>query len=168
MTNRKLTTRQGFTLVELMVSIAIAAIVIFGIGVILVDSQRGWHTMYNRVYSDVVTDGYVARKMFDSVIRRASSESLLTGGDGSWLEAHYYADPNSTAVDSYAYLYVSEGDLNVEYGKLNPRATITVGTACRNVSGCTFKTAGNSAQMILTLDDGSQTATVTSSAVAHN
>jgi len=170
MLKKKLTVRHGFTLIELVVAMVAAVIVIIGIGAILADSQRSWHRMYNRVYSDVVVDSYVARKRFDVVIRKASSENFLLDDAGSWIEVYYYADGNSAVVDRYARFYESDDDdqLNVEYGKLNPRETLTTQTVCENVSDCIFKRAGRSAQMILTLDNGSQTATVTSSAVMHN
>jgi len=170
MLKKKLTVRHGFTLIELVVAMVAAVIVILGIGIILADSQRGWHRMYNRVYSDVVVDSYVARKRFDVVIRKASSENFLLDDAGSWIEVYYYADSSSAVVDRYARFYESDADdqLNVEYGKLNPRETLTTQTICDNVSDCIFKRAGRSAQMILTLDNGSQTATVTSSAVMHN
>ena len=61
--------RPGFTLVELMITMVIMVIVISAIGVVLFDSQRGWNFMYNRLYSDVVADSYVARKKFDAVMR---------------------------------------------------------------------------------------------------
>jgi hypothetical protein len=133
--------------------------------------------MYNRVYSDVVTNSYVARKTFDAVIRKASSEKLLLDEDGTWLEVYYYADANSASADCYARFYYSEsgqtetgaeGQLNIEYGKAEPRETLTIRTICENVSSCVFKAAGRSAQMILTLDDGQQTVTVVSSSVMHN
>ncbi len=69
MLKRKHRTQRGFTLIELAMAAAISTIVILGVGVLLVDSQRGWIRMYNRIYSDVVTDSYVARKTFDVVIR---------------------------------------------------------------------------------------------------
>lgn len=175
MSKKKLKTRPGFTLAELAVTTVIAGIVISGIGIILVDSQRGWNKMYSRIYSDVVTDSYVARRAFDSVIRKASGEKFLLSEDGDWVEVCYYADSGSTAVDRYARFYyieevdgVETGRLNVEYGKLNPRETLTIQTVCENVTSCVFKGTGRSAQMILTLDDGSQTVAVTSSALMHN
>jgi len=171
MPKKKLTYQGGFTLIELMAVTILAVIVVSGIGAILADSQRGWHRMYNSIYSDVVTDSYIARKTFDAVIRKASKEKRLLDDAGNWIEVYYYADENSTAVDRYARFFC-DGEpndiLNVEYGKLNPRETLTIETICGNVSSCVFKTAGSSAQMILTLDNGSQTATVTSSAVMHN
>ena len=169
MLKKKITAQRGFTIIELVLAIALAAIVMFGIGVVLVDSQRGWNRMYDRIYSDVATDSYVARKTFDSVIRKASSERFLLDGAGNWIEVYYYADGNSTAVDRYArFYYAGGGQLNVEYGRPNPRETLSVQTVCRNVSSCVFKGVGRSAQMILKLDNGSQTATVISSSVMHN
>ena len=164
--NRRFLT--GFTLSELMITITTSIIVIAGVGFAIVDSQRGWNRMYNRVYSDVVTDGYVARKRFDAVIRKASWKKVLLDEDGNWIEVYYYADGNSTVLDRYARFYTANGQLNIEYGKLNPKETLTTQTVCGNVSNCTFKVVSRSAQMILTLDNGSQTVSVTSSSVMHN
>ena len=154
----------------LMLAIVLSSTVMFGMGVVVVDSQRGWHRMYDRIYSDVVTDSYVARKTFDRVIRKASGERfLLDVDDANWIEVYYYADSNSAAVDRYARFYhEGDGQLNIDYGELDPRGSLSIQTVCGNVSSCVFKGAGRSAQMILTLDNGSQTATVISSSVMHN
>jgi len=168
MVKKRFKASRGFTLTELIIAIAIMVIVILAVGIVLVHSQRGWSITYDRIYSDVVTDGYVARKKFDTVMRRASGETFSLGDDGSWVEVCYYASDDSTVVDRYARFYVADGDLNVEYGQLNPKETLSVETICGNVSGCTFKQVGRSAQMILTLDNGKQNNTVVSSAVTHN
>ena len=168
MRKNKLTVRRGFTLIELAITVVVSTIVIIGIGVVLADSQRDWNRMYNRIYSDVVTDSYVARKRFDAVIRKASREKLLVDDAGNWLEVNYYADSDSEVVDRYARFYEASGQVSIEYGKLDPRETLTTTIVCENVSNCVFKQAGRSAQMILTLDNGSQTVTTTSSAVMHN
>lgn len=169
MLKKKLTFQRGFTIIELVIAVMVACIVMLSIAVVVVDSQRGWHKMYERIYSDVVTDGYIARKTFDRVIRKASSEKFLLDDAGNWIEIYYYADGNSTALDRYARFYNDgNGQLNVEYGGLEPRETLSIHTVCGNVSSCVFKGAGRSAQMILTLDNGSQTATVISSSVMHN
>jgi len=160
--------RKGFTLVELMITTVIMIIVGLAIGVVIVEGQSGWNFMYERMNSDVVTDGYVARKKFDTVMRKASREMLLLGEGGSWIEVYSYSSPSSTAVDRYSRFYVSDGDLNFEYGQLNPRVTLSVDTVCGNVSACTFKQAGTSTQMTLTLDNERQTNTIVSSAVTHN
>lgn len=158
----------GFTLVELMITTVVMIIVASAIGVIIVDNQRGWSNMYGRINSNVTTDGYVARKKFDAVMRNASSEKIIVDGSGNWIEAYYYASGASTVVDRYVRFYAAEGDLNIEYGTLEPKVTLSVETVCGNVSGCTFRQVGRSAQMILTLDNGTQTNTVVTSAVTHN
>lgn len=159
---------EGFTIVELMVATIIALIVVLGIGIILLDSQRSFNAMYNRVYSGVVTDGYVARKTFDSAIRKAGGMDPDSVDTGNWVEVYYYADANSTALDCYARFYCAAGQLNIEYGSREPGQTPTTSIVCRNVQGCVFKKAGRSAQMILTLNNGSERITVTSSAVMQN
>jgi prepilin-type N-terminal cleavage/methylation domain-containing protein len=161
-------TRKGFTLVELMITTVIMLIVGLAIGVVIVDGQTGWNTMYDRLNSDVVTEGYVARKKFDNVMRSASRQQTLLAADGSWIEVYYYASPFSAVVDRYARFYVSDGDLNLEYGQIDPRSTLGVETVCENVTACTFEQAGTSIQMILTLGSETQTNTIVSSAVTHN
>lgn len=169
MSSKQLKRRGGFTLVELVLAMVLALIVISSTGIILVDSQRGWHRMYNKIYADVVTDSYVARATFDSVVRKASGENYLLSETGNWVEVYYYADASSTSLDRYALFYYEyDGQLNVEYGSLDPRQTLDVQTICDNVTNCTFGGSGRSVQMVLTLDDGSQSATVVTSAVMHN
>ncbi len=101
-------------------------------------------------------------------MRIASRDKFLLDAAGSWVEVYYYANDASTVVDRYARFYASGGKLNVEYGQLNPKATDTIETVCENVSSCTFEQLGRSIQMILKLDNGTQTNTVISSAVANN
>ncbi len=110
------TSSRGFTLIELIIAMAIMLLVVLAIGIALVDGQRGWSIQYDRIYSDVVTDGYVARKKFDTVMRRASGETLSLGDDGNWVEVCYYASDDSAVVDRYARFYVANGNLIVEYG----------------------------------------------------
>jgi prepilin-type N-terminal cleavage/methylation domain-containing protein len=159
----------GFTLIELIIATFISVIVISGVGILMVDSQKGWNKMYDRAYGDVVTSSYVARAKFDSITRSADWEKYDMAEDGSWLEVYYYEDANSTVVDRYAkFSYDGSSELDIEYGQLDPRQTLSISNVCGNVTYCVFKTQGRSVQMILTLDDGSQSATVASSAVMHN
>jgi len=168
MNRKRRSAPRGFTLVELVITAAIVSIIALAIGVVIVDSQSSWNTMYDRANSDVVTDGYVVRKKFDAVMRKASREKIVLGDAGGSVEVYYYADDSSTVVDRYARFYTADGDLNLEYGQLDPRATLGVETVCGNVSACIFKQIGRSVQMILNLDNGTQTNTVVSSAVTQN
>ncbi len=168
MIKKRLAASRGLTLMELIIAMAIMLIVVLAIGIALVDGQRGWSIQYDRIYSDVITDGYVARRKFDAVMRTASREKFLLGDAGSWVEVYYYTNDDSAVVDRYARFYVDNGNLNVEYGQLDPKETLSVETVCGDVSSCTFEQLGRSIQMILTLDNGTQTNTVISSAVTHN
>ena len=170
MLKNRTTNPKGFTLIELVIAIAVMVIVILSVAIILVDSQRSWNAMYNRIYSDVVTDGHIARRTFDRVIRKASRDKIALDDAGLWVEVRYYQDADSTVVDRYARFYEADGQLNIESGTLNPRETLNVQTVCENVSDCVFMAQGTSVQMILRLDNGSEAATVVSSAVAvvHN
>ena len=168
MTRTRPRAARGFTLVELMISAVIMAIVGLAIGVVIVDGQTGWNVMYDRINSDISTDGYVARRKFDVVMRSASRGQLVLAGDGSWVEVYSYASSASTVVDRYWRFYVSDGDLNLENGQLQPRVTLSVETVCSNVSACTFRQTGQAVQMTLTLDNGTRANTIVSSAVTHN
>lgn len=159
---------KGFTLVELMISMVVMVIAAFTIGAVIVDGQNGWSNMYGHINSDVVTDGYVVRKKFDAVMRKASSDKIFIGDDNSSIEVYYYSSDVSTVVDRYVRFYESGGDLNLEYGQLDPKVTLNVETVCHNVTSCSFHQVGRSAQLILVLDNGTQKNTVITSAVTHN
>jgi hypothetical protein len=180
MLKKRKTNLKGFTVVELMMATVVSIVVILGIAVVLADSHRGWNAMYDRVYSDVVSDGYAARKAFDRVIRQASSMDPNSVDTGNWVEVYYYSDANSSNLDRYARFYCEQGNdandtgggqLYIEYGLRAPgvaNEALTTQTLCRNVQSCIFMKSGRSAQMLLVLDNGSQTMTVASSAVMQN
>lgn len=155
-------------MVELMITTVIMVIVGLAIGVVIVDGQTCWNTMYDRINSDVSMDGYAARKKFDAVVRNASRGRSALAEDGSWIEVYSYASSASASVDRYWRFYVADEDLNLEYGELDPRVTLTVETVCSNVSTCTFLQTGQAVQMTLVLDNGTQTNAIVSSAVMHN
>jgi hypothetical protein len=164
MTNK----RSGVTLIELMVAAAMSVIVMFGVAVMFYNGQKGWNNMYGRIYSDVVTNSYTAKKMFDTVVRKASIDGYVIDEAAPSLEVHYYNDPNSPVVDRYGIFYREENNLYFDYGILNPREKLGTVTMCGNVSDCAFQQMGRSMQMVLTLDNGSQKITTVTSAVMHN
>lgn len=163
--------RRGFTLTELTATIALAAIAILAMGAVLVDSQRGWQRTFSRVFGDVVTDGYVARKTFDAIVRKSSYTRERI--DDDWVEVYYYNDPDtSVRLDRYAKFYKSGDKLFVDYGNLdasgNPTGHPSAVTLARNVQDADFSLAGTSIQMVLQLDNGDQQLTVLTAAVRHN
>jgi len=171
MLKKRSTRRKGFTLVELMVGVAFLGIVTLSVGIVLADSQRGWIAMYNRVYSPVVTDAETARRTFGSIVRKASKNNIVVDDTGTWVEVRYYQDLTSTYLDQFARFYTSGNELKVTYcsidtvGEINELLTQTLSS---NVSSCVFIPIEGSVQMILKLDNDSETATVVTSVIAHN
>jgi prepilin-type N-terminal cleavage/methylation domain-containing protein len=171
MLKKRRTRRKGLTLVELMIAAALLGISILGVGIALVESQRGWNKMYNRIYSAVVTDGEATRRTFDSVVRKSSRGHILLDEAGSWVEVRHYEGLDSAYLDRYARFYTSGDELKVEYGSIDAAgetAELLTQTLCSNVSSCVFTSVEGSVQMVVKLDNGSETGTVISSAIAQN
>ncbi len=168
MSRKRIATQHGFTLIELMIALTASMIIMLGLGLVLADSQKSWHQLYTRAFSDVVGDSNVAGIKFKTIIRQASQNGFVVDNKGTGIEVYYYNNEDSNDVDRYAHFYELDGDLNLELGKLNPRETLEVQTLCGNVTECLFTAAGRSAQMALTLDNGSRTISTVSSAFLHN
>lgn len=162
----------GFTLTELVVTMAMSTIVVLTIGIVMADSHRGWSRMYSRVFSDVA-DAHAARRAFDSVCRKSSREMCLVGNNGEFVEVYYYDDFSSTKPDKYARFYTDQQKLMVEHGDLQEGTWNTLGASssfelASNVQGVEFSLTGDSVKMVLDLNNGSETMTVTCSAVRRN
>ena len=176
MKSRAFTKNRGFTLMEMIQAFVMSAIVILAIGVLLYDSQKGWNTMYERVYGNVTIDAYAARKAFDAVCRKSSVNRYELGDDNEFLEVYYYDNDSESAMpDRYAIFYTADGQLLVEHGELeegtynpDPSLESSVMTLADNVTNAKFFVSGTCVQMIVTLDDGNNSAVITTSAVRHN
>jgi prepilin-type N-terminal cleavage/methylation domain-containing protein len=180
MRRKTLTDRQGFTMIELLVTMGLAAIVILAMGITLADNQKGWRKMYDRVYSDVVTDAYITRMTFDRIVRQSTIRSQLIDGDpyavtgSSSLRVYYYEDPQTSVdLDKYATFRIGETLLLVDYGDLDPGTLDPQGsprtvTLARDVESVSFSVDGVAVQITLTLDNDKERMTVTTSAYRHN
>ena len=168
MSRKRIAAQYGFTLIELMIAITASMIVMLGVALVMANSQKSWNQLYTRAFSDVVGDSNVAGIKFKDIIRKASQYGFVVDSKGKGIEVYYYNNEDSGAVDRYAHFYELEGDLNLEIGKLNPRETLEVQTVCTNVTECLFTASGRSAQMMLTLDNGSRTISTVTSAFLHN
>lgn len=161
----------GFTLIELVVVMAIAPIVLLSMGFLLVDSQRGWNQMFNRVTFGVVNDAYVANKAFEAVVRKSSINRVsLVDGE---VELYYYDDPdNSTWHDRYARFYTSDTELLVDYGQLDsnyiPGGRVQTITLAHNVKAANFYVVGVCVQMVLNFENDSESLIVATTAMRHN
>ena len=173
MAKGRISVRRGLTLTELMVTTIIGLIVILAVGIALAGNIQGWQTTYGRVYSSVNTDSYTVKRAFDAVIRKSCRQKFLLGEGGESLEVYYPSPtcPTSLSADRYARFYLEGRELKLNHGSIDASGNKTEsGTAivCSNVESCNFKVDGRSVQMLLTLDSGTQTATIVTSAVLHN
>jgi len=119
----------------------------------------------------VAIDAYVARKGFDATVRKSSMNREHF--DANEVEVYYYNDPvSSTYLDRYAKFHKDGTKLLVEHGHLdsngNPSGTPQTITLADNVEAVDFSKNGASVQMVLRLDDGSESLTVMTSATRHN
>lgn len=183
-TDRK--TVPAFTLIEMMVTILIASIVVIAISGVLASAHRDYRKTYDRVYGDVITQAYTSRIIFDRVCRKSSRYYKNTTTDTDELYVYYFSPDNDTKPtqepipDRYAYFYTTGGSLMLDQGSavVNGPNDITLQAPDRSemlavnvkAPGAVFlqPEMSNSIQMILTLDDGEQGLTVTSSSVRHN
>ena len=99
-------------------------------------------------------------------------DSLMTGSDDE-VEVYYYNDPvSSTYLDRYAIFYKAGTELLVDYGQLdldgNPTDIIQSVTLCDNVEAINFSKNGACIQMVLRLDDGSESLVVMTSAIRQS
>jgi hypothetical protein len=179
----------GLTLVELMVTILIATLVFAGIGVLMVDSIKGFGKMYERtegnyqrqdITAGVIPDSYVARAAFDRICRQASAKMGSLDTDKHGVKVFYYSNPSNLTLkvpDKCAYFRWNGGTnpLTVSYGDGSGGNLGTAVNLANNVTACNFDIQGSSVVMALTIDNSGDTnakqaiqMTVTSAAKRHN
>ena len=127
--------------------------------------------MYTHVHGDIATGAFTARRTFEAVVRKSSMKSERLGDDE--FEVYYYADAvSSPRLDRYARFYVTDGDLRVDYGELdangNPEDASRTVILAEYVEDVYFSVDGTCGKMTLVLDNGTESATVVSSAVRYN
>jgi hypothetical protein len=178
---------KGFSLIELIVAVAAAMVLILGMGIILAHSQRDFTRMFKRAHSDVVEDAYSARRVFDRVVRKATSRrcDLISNSE---IYVYYYSDtpdaPNPKLVDPdrFARLHVVSGVLFVDYGEISVGAfdtldptSLSASTTLRlardvQISATVplFSVRARTVRMAMLLDNGKESMLVASSGVRHN
>lgn len=166
---------RGFTLMEVVIVIAMVGILTLGVGVLLANGQKSWNQLYGRVYGDSAVDGFVAWKAFDSVCRKASLRKCILSESGDSLELYYWdGSSTSSTPEKYARFYQDDEEVFVEYGSMAsgtwqpddgvPAATIKL---AGDVESLKFVVEGTSIQMFLEYTDETIMPVVCSS-VRHN
>ena len=164
----------GFTITEMVLAIAVSSILVLTIGVVMVDSQRGWMDSYAKVHGGAAADAMMAKTAFDKVIRKAS-RSLYHFDRFDDMTVYYYDNwLVSTELDRYARFYRSEDDpsrMYIRHGVLEAGVKKDIQAdvlLASNVTDLEFKPISGGIEMKLALDDGREATTVVSTAILHN
>ena len=164
----------GFTITELVLAIAVSSILVLTIGVVMLDTQRGWMDSYAKVHGGATADAMMAKAAFDKVVRKASRSIYHFNGLDD-ITVYYYDNwLNSTELDRYARFFRSEDNpdaMYIQHGELvggEKGAILAEILLASNVVDLEFMPVSGGIQMKLALDDGRETTTVVSTAILHN
>ncbi len=162
--------RQGFTITELMMTVAMVSIVTLSVGFLLVDSQKGYNKTYNHINEGMASDAYTATTAFERAVRKSGINRQVVST--SQILVYYYNNDSSTWLDRYAKFYLSDEELLVDYGQSDADGNLLVNpdtlTLANNVEQIYFTNEDACIEMVLKLNNGSETLTAMSSAIMHN
>ena len=164
----------GFTITEMVLAIAVSSILVLTIGVVLVDSQRGWMDSYAKVHGGATADAMMTKTAFDKVIRKASWSRYFFDGFDDITVLYYDNWLASTELDRYARFYLSQDnptEMYIQHGKWEDgekEGVLADVLLASNVVDLEFMPVSGSIQMKLALDDGRETTTIVSTAILHN
>ena len=144
----RLARRAGFTLIEMAIVVAIAAIPLFAVGVLLSGSSRSWQRIYNDSRSEARLDAYAAMTSLQQIGRQAnlvnytvyritgasfikatppSGINIATGQAVEfryWQDAFNPANPDVKTIEEsntgthYALYYLDGKELKVDFGQV--------------------------------------------------
>jgi prepilin-type N-terminal cleavage/methylation domain-containing protein len=166
---------KGFTLIELVVVIAMVGVLTVGVGVLLANGQRNWGTLTARVYGEPAVGNFAAHKAFDAVCRKASLRKHVLSEPGDSLELYYWNDASTASTpENYARFYQDGDDVFVEYGitqsgtwQPDTNTDPTIIQIAHDVDSLKFTLEGTSIQMYLNYS-GENMMPMICSSVRHN
>ena len=163
----------GFTITELVLAIAVGTMLILALGVVMVDTQKGWQDSYAKVHGGAASDAMMAKTAFDSIVRKASRSIYQFDGFDD-ITVYYYDNwLTSATLDRYARFFRSDenpSQMYVQQGTLKDgvKDVMTEVLLASNVADLEFKPINGGIEMKLALDDGREQTTVVSTAILHN
>ena len=164
----------GFTLTELILAIAISSILILTIGVVMLDTQRGWLDTYAKIHGGAAGDAMMAKTAFDRIVRK-SSRSIYDMGGMDDITVYYYNNwLTSSSLDRYARFYRSidkPSEMYVQHGTVDSSGIKTMTgevLLASTVTDLEFKPVDGGMAMKLALDDSRESTTVVTAAILHN
>jgi prepilin-type N-terminal cleavage/methylation domain-containing protein len=164
----------GFTITELILAIMVSSILVVAVGVVMVDTQKGWMDSYAKVHGGAASDAMMAKAAFDKVVRKASRSVYHFDGLDDITVYYYDHWLTSTEPDRYARFYRSTDnpdEMYIQHGifeegvKKDMTAEVVLAS---NVTDLEFKPINGGIEMKLALDDGREATTVVSTAILHN
>ncbi len=174
--------RYGLTLIELMVTVLVSTIVVFGIAVAMVDSIKSFPVLFERTTGNYQSEGgvipetYVARAIFDRICRQASLQKPVGPYfSNSDITVYYYSSPSTAQIDQSAKFVFANNQITVIYGDGLGNPNGKTETLAKNVQSANFSIEGPSIVMTFTIDNTNDPTarqkmkmTVTSTAIRHN
>jgi prepilin-type N-terminal cleavage/methylation domain-containing protein len=156
-----MTKRNGFTLVELIVAMALVFVMTLGAGVLLANSQKKWNALYTQVNDPASTDGFVVQRAFENVCRKSSSEFCYISWSEKWILLFYWEDGSTKEIpENYALIYLDGSNVRANYGKLFPGSWIInpfippkKSLLTKGVADLRFDQLDKSIQMFVTYED---------------
>lgn len=165
---------QGVTLTELVVTLVITAIITMTVGIVMLDSHRGWLDSWRKMHGGAADDAAMAQAAFEKIVRKASRSKYLINGRAD-LTVYYYDDwQNSVDLDRYARFYRPDDDpaaFYVEHGTFDGTeavAKLSQVQLCSTVVDAEFKPVSGGIEMKLALDDGRESTLVLATGILHN
>lgn len=166
--------QRGFTLVELVVAMGASTVMLLAVVGVLANNQREFNQTYTRVHGEIVRDAYIARRVFEEVVRKSSTRKCLVGSTNDSVEVYYHSSGAASELDRYAQFYFQDGNLMLERGEIDYTTLAHVSgststqTIAHNVTNLYFGRTGPCVRMHIFLDNGSQDLLVTVTATRHN
>jgi hypothetical protein len=164
----------GFTITELILAISISSIMIFAVGAVMLDTQRGWVDTYAKVHGGAAGDAMMAKTAFDRIVRKASRSIYGIGGAEDITVYYYNHWLLSSTLDRYARFYRSAdtpSEMYVQHGQVDGAGVKTMThqvLLASNVIDLEFRPMDGGIEMKLALDDGREATTVVTAAILHN
>lgn len=164
----------GFTITELILAIVISSLLILTMGIVMMDSQRGWMDSYAKVHGGAAADAMMAQTAFGKVVRKASRSIYHFNGFDD-ITVYYYDNwLTSSELDRYARFYRSRNNpsqMYIQHGELNngEKGNLSAEVLlASNVVDLEYVPISGGIQMKLALDDGREQTTVVMTALLHN
>ena len=164
----------GFTITELILAIGVSSIMVLTIGVVMVDTQRGWLDTYAKVHGGAAGDALMAKTAFDRIVRKSSRSIYQIGGLDDITVYYYDQWLTSPSLDRYARFYRSTdnpAEMYVQHGTVDGSGVKTrTGEVllASTVTDLEFKPVDGGIEMKLSLDDDRETTTAVTTVILHN